>query len=180
MANLFEIDLPPMAFHPNDAGNAPSLQFADQTVIYRQFWAFDSGISENITSQQLILPENMNSSGSMKLKILTGNAGASPTASNKTVRWAVYTECITTGVGGDLILGSSSLVDLTPNTGVVTLDESSNQYMYETNITLTNDDSAGAGKPFRLALQRDVATSSSANYAGDVNFYGAMLYQESS
>ena len=106
-------------------------------------------------------------------------AGAA-TSTNKTVRWSVYCETITTGIGGDLVVGTATLLDPTANTGSLTLDESSNYYMYETVVTLTNDDSAAAGKPFRVLLQRDNLTSSSANYANDVNFYGAMLYQESS
>ena len=175
MPNLFEIDLPPMMWYPTSSANAPSIGFHTQTFSKRRYWAFDETNSEKLCSSQIILPHNMNASASMKLKILYGNM-VQATGSAVNIKWDILCECITVGSGNDGSVVSGNNFDTNINTSTATVDTVAAFYMYEVDVTLTNDDTASAGKPFRLLISRD--TSVANDFADDALFYGAMLYQE--
>jgi V8-like Glu-specific endopeptidase len=176
----FEIDLPPLTWHPNSAANAPALNMVSQTYAKRPYWAFDSALSENITSQQLIMPSNYDSSADLKIKILCGHK-VQETGDARTIKWEVMCESLDTlpGTSGESVTTSNSLSTVA-NGGEVTFDTGSYYPMVEIDITLTNNDSVAAGKPFRTVLSRQLTVTggSSYHYGDDALFYGAMLFQE--
>ena len=177
MPNLFEVDLPPMMWHPTSAANAPSIGFHSQTYSKRRYWAFDETTSEKVSCSQIVLPHNMNSAASMKLKILYGNM-VQASGSDVNIKWDVLCECMTVGSANDGSAVTGSNFDLTSPLNSVTAAVGTDAvfYMYAATVTLTNDDSASAGKPFRLILSRDTAVAN--DFTDDALFYGAMLYQE--
>ena len=180
----FEIDLPPLTWHPNDAANAPALNMVSQTYAKRPYWAFDNALSENITSQQLVMPSNYDSSAALKLKVLCGH-NVQKSGNDRVVRWEVFCESIAVlgdyndpAVGESVTSGNS--LQLTANGGEIIFSTGAVFPMYEIDITLTNNDSAAAGKPFRIFLSRDIVftNSGTVNYSDDAFFFGAMLFQE--
>lgn len=180
----FEIDLPPLTWHPNAAANAPALNMVSQTYAKRPFWAFDSALSENITSQQLVMPSNYDSSADLKLKILCGH-NVQKSGNDRVVRWEVFCESIAAlgdylnpATGESVVTGNS--MQLSANAGEVIFSTGAVFPMYGIDITLTNNDSTAAGKPFRVVLFRDITftNSSTLNFSDDAFFFGAMLFQE--
>lgn len=174
----FEIDLPPLTWHPNNSVNAPALNMLAQTILKRPYWAFDSVGNENITSQQLVIPSNYDSSAALKLKVLCGH-NVQKTGSDRTVQWEAFCETISVlgSSGEDVTTGNG--VAASANIGQVTFGTGATFPMYEVDITLTQTDTAAAGKPFRVSIQRNNTVSGGlTNYSDDAFLYGVMLFQE--
>tara|TARA_E500000331_G_scaffold209068_1_gene200467 strand:+ start:1514 stop:2068 length:555 start_codon:yes stop_codon:yes gene_type:complete len=182
----FEIDLPPLTWHPNSSANAPALNMVSQTYLKRPYWAFDNSLSENIASQQLVMPSNYDSSAALKVKILCGH-NVQKTGLDRMVKWEIFCESIAAfGSASDAAQGEGVMtgnsMSLTANGGEVTFSTGAIFPMYAIDITLTNNDSAAAGKPIRVSLARQLTVSgggsSLTNYSDDALFFGAMLFQE--